>query len=370
MRGTSRYSQAGVDYTKLDRLKVRAQKSAQQTAQNIRDTEFKEDSSSRGESAYVLEHDTYYLALVQEGLGTKNLIADEVRSYSGKTHYDALAQDTVAMITNDLITVGARPLTVMQYLATGDSAWLNDEQRMKDLVRGWKKACDKVGATWGGGETPALKGIIEPTTIDLGGNAVGVIQPKSRLLSGAKIQVDDVMIGFASSGIHANGLSLARKIADELPQKYQTPLANGVTFGEELLKPTYLYSALLQDLFAADIELHYAVNITGHGWRKLMRSQRRLRYHVTFTPPVPKIFSFLQQHAQMSDQEMYATFNMGVGFVIYVAQKDAQEALKIANKHFKSWQLGVVEEAKKAGVFISPKKILFQDSDLQIRVKK
>src|SRR5258708_39976625 len=108
---TSQYSKSGVDYAKLDYLKLLAQKSSAQTGQNIHDTPFKENSESRGESAYLLEHQDYYLAFVQEGLGTKNLVANEVRVYSGKTHYDAVAKDTVASITNDLITVGARPLS-------------------------------------------------------------------------------------------------------------------------------------------------------------------------------------------------------------------------------------------------------------------
>lgn len=365
---SSSYSQSGVDYSKLDRLKVLAQQSAAQTSQNIEGTQFKEIPASRGESAYLLERHSYYLATVQEGLGTKSLVADEVRKFTGKTHYDALAQDTVAMITNDLITVGAKPLSVLQYLAVAESTWLDDEERMSDLVNGWRMACDNICATWGGGETPSLKGIIQAGTVDLAGSAVGIVEPKSRVLLGLKIQPGDIMIAFASSGIHANGLSLARATADFLPDRYQTKLTSGISFGEALLIPTTLYSPLLQELFEQNIELHYAVNVTGHGWRKLMRPTQSFLYQVETVPEIPEIFTFLQEKNNMSDQDMYATFNMGIGFVVYVAVKDAERALAIANTHLQAWQLGTIQTATTSSIVIAPKNIVYQSDDLNIRI--
>ncbi len=366
---SSQYSQSGVDYSKLDHLKLLAQESAAQTSKNIVGTAYIEHFSSRGESAYLLEHASHYIAFVQEGLGTKSLVADEVRKYTGKTHYDAIAQDTVAMIINDLISVGARPLSVFQYLSTGDPVWLTDEERLVDLVTGWKNACNAVGATWGGGETPGLKGVVEPNAVDLAGSAIGIVEPKSRVLLSEKIQDGDVMIGFESSGVHANGVSLLRKIADQLPKKYQTLLPSGTSFGEVILQPTLLYSAVLQEIFAANVELHYAVNVTGHGWRKLMRPKRNFHYDVEFAPEVPEIFPFIQQHAKMSDEEMYATYNMGVGFVVYAAAKDTEKILKISQQQkIQAWKLGSIKTAKHAMVTIKPKEITYHSEDLQIRM--
>src|SRR6185312_3058633 len=116
-----------------------------------------EIAASRGESAYVWEEKDSYRAIVVEGLGTKNLVADETRKFTNKTHYEAIAQDTVAMIVNDLVVVGADPQVVNAYFAIGNSDWFSDNERATDLVEGWAKACEMSGAVWGGGETPTLK---------------------------------------------------------------------------------------------------------------------------------------------------------------------------------------------------------------------
>ncbi len=362
----SAYAKSGVNYAQLDHLKISAQNAAKSTGENLMPTSYREVGSSRGESAYVIENHDHYLAIVQEGLGTKNLVADAVRSYTGRSFYDVLAIDTVAMIVNDLITVGARPLVVQQYLAVGNGKWLEDKERMYDLVNGWKQACDEVGASWGGGETPALSGVIKEEVVDLAGNAIGIIEPKERLLNGDRIQDGDVIIGFESSGIHANGISLARKLAEKLPKGYQTKLENGTTFGEALLVPTHLYSRLLQALFAAEIELHYCVNITGHGWRKLMRPTQAFRYQIHTIPPVPIILQFLQKQLKLSDQEAYATFNMGIGFCVYIPKQFSKQVIKIAKEHnFAAWELGTISAAK--AIEIDSLHVTYNQSDLQIR---
>ena len=135
------YSKSGVDYKLLDPAKRMAQDAGLQTKKILEGSEFSEVTQSRGETAYVIEGVDSYYAIVQEGLGTKNLVADEVRKITGKTYYDSIAYDTVAAIINDLITVGAKPISVLAYWAVGDSKWMKDEVRMKDLVNGWKRAC-------------------------------------------------------------------------------------------------------------------------------------------------------------------------------------------------------------------------------------
>src|SRR3989344_5600770 len=136
------YSKTGVNYSSLDPFKKLSQIHAKNTSINLTTSGFSEVTESRGESAYVWEEEDCYRAFVLEALGTKNLIADEMRKITGKTYYDQIAQDTVAMIVNDLIVVGADPQVVNAYFAVGDSDWFSDEERSKDLVEGWQRACN------------------------------------------------------------------------------------------------------------------------------------------------------------------------------------------------------------------------------------
>jgi phosphoribosylformylglycinamidine cyclo-ligase len=210
------YAGAGVNYDVMDPFKREAQLAARETARNItrlNNGEFCEVEASRGESAYLIEASDHYLAHVEEGLGTKNRIADAMYRLTGKSYYDQIAQDTVAMIVNDMATVGATPLSVAMHLAVGDSSWFDDEDRARDLIEGWKRACDLARCTWGGGETPTLRGIVNPGTVVLSGSAMGIVKPKERLIKG-DIEEGDVIIFVESNGIHANGLTLARAIGE------------------------------------------------------------------------------------------------------------------------------------------------------------
>lgn len=361
------YKQTGVDYDILDTVKRLAQIEAFTTRSNIKIKDFNDIEASRGESAYVIEADDCYFAMVSEGLGTKSLVADEMRKITGKTYYDSIAQDTVAMIINDLITVGAQPISILAYWAVGDSSWFADKKRSQDLVSGWKKACDFAGVSWGGGETPSLSGIVNPSTIDLAGSAWGIVSPKNRLVLGDNLSAGDAIILFESSGIHANGLTLARKLVTKLPNGYATKLPEGTMYGEELLKPTIIYSRLVQDMLCSGIDIHYMVNITGHGWRKLMRAKKILRYLIDKIPSVPAIFPFIQKNSGLSDCEMYATFNMGAGFAIFVAEKDTEKVLDFGKKHkIKAWLVGRVQKGQKE-VIIRPLDIIFKGEELQIR---
>lgn len=361
------YSQTGVNYQTMDPVKVLAQLRAKETSSNLNRFGMTEVGESRGESAYVWEEKESYKAFVIEGLGTKNLVADEVRKFTGKTHYDAIAQDTIAMIVNDLIVVGADPQVVNAYFAVGESSWFSDEERAKDLVEGWAKACHIAGAVWGGGETPTLKDVINPKTIDLGGSAIGIINPKDRLVLGDKLQAGDAIILIESSGIHANGTTLARTIASQLPEGYQTKVSDGKTFGESLLVPTHIYANLVRDCFVADADIHYMVNITGHGWRKLMRVKKEFSYVINDIPTVQPVFGFLQQHSGNDDQEMYGNFNMGAGFAIFVNQNDVKKILQAAEKNnLKAWNAGVVENGEKQ-LTIKPKNIVFKGESLKVR---
>ncbi|WIT11767.1 AIR synthase-related protein [Paucibacter sediminis] len=364
---TLSYEQAGVNYDLIDPLKVSAQRAAAATAVHMGEHGFSEVKASRGESAYVLDVGPFYLASIVECLGSKTLVADEMNKLTGKNYYDGIAQDTIAMAVNDLITVGATPLVVQAYWAAGGSDWFGNAERAQTLVAGWKKACDICQVSWGGGETPALAGIVEEGRIDLAASCTGIINPKSRLSVGDALAAGDAIVLLASSGIHANGLSLARKLVERLPQGYLTEVEPGLSYGEALLAPTVLYSPVTEALFKAGIQPHYCANITGHGWRKLLRHPAQFTYRIHTVPPVTPVLKFMQEHAKQDDREAYSTLNMGAGFAIFVAAEDAERTVAVAKAcGIEAWVAGALEEGPKQ-LLIEPLNIRFSDDDLQLR---
>lgn len=361
------YRQAGVDYDLIDPLKVAAQRAAAATAANLARHGFSEVQASRGESAYVVDVGPFYLASIVECLGSKALVADEMRRLTGRSHFDAIAQDTIAMAINDLITVGATPLVVQAYWAAGGSEWFADATRAQSLVAGWKQACDECGVAWGGGETPALAGIVEAGRIDLAASCTGLVNPKSRLTLGDKLGPGDAIVLLPSSGIHANGLSLARKLVERLPQGYLTEVQPGLSYGAALLAPTLLYSPVTEALHRAGVTPHYASNITGHGWRKLLRHPKALRYRVHTLPPVPSVLRFIQQHARQDDHEAYGTLNMGAGFALFIPAGQVEQTLRVArDQGMPATLAGVVEEGPKE-LLIEPLGLRFAGDELQLR---
>lgn len=361
------YDQTGVNYELIDPLKVAAQRAAAQTGAHMAGHGFSEVAASRGESAYVVDIGPMYLASIVECLGTKALLADEMARLTGKSYYDGIAQDTIAMAVNDLITVGATPLVVQAYWAAGGSDWFGDAQRAQALVAGWKRACDICKVAWGGGETPALAGVVADGRVDLAASCTGIISPKERLSVGDQLGAGDAIVLLASSGIHANGVSLARKLAERLPQGYLTDIGNGQTFGEALLAPTVLYSPVTEALAAQGIRPHYCANITGHGWRKLLRHPKPLTYRIAQVPPVSPVLAFMQKECQLDDHEAYGTLNMGAGFALFVAAKDAARVVEVAQGlGIPALVAGYVEEGPKQ-VLIEPIQVVYGADELQLR---
>jgi phosphoribosylformylglycinamidine cyclo-ligase len=361
------YEQSGVQYDLIDPLKVAAQRAAAATAAHLGAHGFAEVRESRGESAYVVDLGPFYLASIVECLGTKTLVADEMQRLTGHSYFAGIAQDTIAMAVNDLITVGATPLVVQAYWAAGGSDWFGDAQRAQALVEGWKAACDICKVAWGGGETPALAGIVEPGRIDLAASCTGLVKPKERLSLGDKLGPGDAIVLLASSGIHANGLSLARKLSERLPQGYLTEIEPGLRYGDALLAPTSLYSPVTEALWAAGLPVHYAANITGHGWRKLLRHPKALGYRIHTLPPVPTVLRFIQQQAQQDNTEAYGTLNMGAGFALFVPAADAARVVAVAQAcGIGAWVAGEVVSGPKR-LHIEPLDVHFEGADLQLR---
>lgn len=368
------YASTGVVYEELDPFKRMAQAAARATAMNFsmgnyrRDRpNFTEVSESRGESVYLLKSAHNYWAHLEEGLGTKNLVADEMYRLTGRSYYDNIGQDTVAMIVNDMITLGARPLSLAMHLAVGDSSWFKDEQRSRDLINGWKHACNLAQCAWGCGETPALKGVVMPNAVVLSGSAMGVIEPKKRRIMG-NIQDGDAIVFIESSGIHANGLTMARKIADELPDGYLTKLPNGRTYGDTLLDPTHIYVQAVEGCLDVNVDIHYAVNITGHGWRKLMRAKEPFAYIIEKLPIQLPIFDFIQEHGNVDEGEMYGNFNMGAGFALYVPESHVYKVMQVMTSlGYRAFRAGHIEKDDVKQVFIKPRCLLFGGETLAVR---
>jgi phosphoribosylformylglycinamidine cyclo-ligase len=359
-----------VEYDILDPFKINAQRAAASTAPNLKKYfgQF-EIAQTRGESAFVWDEGSKSGAMVAEGLGTKNLVADAMYEVTGRTYYDAIAQDTVAAIVNDLITVGAMPKVIMPHWAVAEGDWaVRNPQKAQDLIDGWERACNLAGAVWGGGETPQLKDILQPGTIELSGSASGEVNPPQHLAYGDKLQPGDKIIYLPSSGIHANGLTEARKIAQFLPDGYLSQLADGISYGETLLIPTPIYVDAIRSLLNAPVDIHYMVNITGEGWRKLMRADRDdLRYVISLPPQPQPVFAFIQEQAEYDDYKMYGTFNMGAGFAVYVAGNDLRLALgSLQDAGYAARLAGHVEEGPRQ-VIIEPKGIVFESDTLKIR---
>ncbi len=361
------YEQAGVQYDLIDPLKVAAQRAAAATGAHLAGHGFAEVAGSRGESAYVVDVGPFYLASIVECLGTKTLVADAMQRLTGKSYFGAIAQDTIAMAVNDLITVGATPLVVQAYWAAGGSAWFADAERAQALVAGWKQACDTCRVAWGGGETPALAGIVEAGRIDLAASCTGLVNPKPRLTLGETLGPGDAIVLLASSGIHANGLSLARKLAERLPAGYLTEVEPGLSLGDALLAPTTLYSPVTEALWAAGVKVHYAANITGHGWRKLLRHPKTLAYRIHTVPPVPPVLRFIQQQAGHDDAQAYGTLNMGAGFALFVSAAQAERCVQVARQAgVAAWVAGEVHAGPKA-LHIEPLGVHYSGDSLQLR---
>ncbi len=361
------YSQVGDNYETKDPIKKLAQEAARQTGKNLFKHGFSEITDTRGESAYVWQQNDVLMASVVEGLGTKNLVADEMRKITGKTYYDIIGHDTVATVINDLITVGAKPLVIHAYWAIEDNDWLQDKERMTDLITGWKNACDLSGASWGGGETATMKQIVIPGTSELAGSAIGIISSKKNLIISQNLKSNDRIILLKSNGVNANGISLTRAVAKKLSKGYAAKLSDGTFYGEALLTKTNIYAKLIQNLLEENINIHYISNITGHGLRKIMRAKENFTYIIEKIIDPQEIFLFIQKRANLSDKEMYGTYNMGMDYAIFLPEKDVKEAQKIIKENgFTSIDAGYIKKGERQ-VMIKPKKIIFKSETLNLR---
>jgi phosphoribosylformylglycinamidine cyclo-ligase len=275
-----------------------------------------------------------------DGVGTKLKLAMEL------TKHDTIGIDLVAMCVNDLIVAGAEPLYFLDYYATGHLSL----DMAEDVIKGIGEGCQQAGAALVGGETAEMPGMYEGDDYDLAGFCVGVVE-KTKILDGSKVAEGDVLIGLASSGPHSNGYSLIRKIIEVSGADLSKDF-HGRPLGETLLAPTRIYVKPLLALLA-EVDVHALAHITGGG---LLENLPRVMPEGTQAVidssawQRPAVFDWLQEKGNVDTQEMYRTFNCGVGMVVCVAASDVEQALAILSEQGETAAvIGTIESASDAG---------------------
>lgn len=267
-----------------------------------------------------------------DGVGTKILLAKELGDFSG------LGQDLVAMCVNDILCHGAKPLFFLDYLA---SARLEPDV-VVSLVESIARACTHAGCALIGGESAEMPGVYAPGDVDMAGFCVGIVE-RSKIIDGTTIEAGDVLIGLASSGVHSNGYSLIRKLFLEL---YPDELAS---FAEELLRPTHLYTEPLAALWKK-VGVKGMAHITGGGFFENIPRMlpKGLSFDVdTRTWPRSALYQKIAQLSQLDEEELFSTFNMGIGMVIALSPDELEAAHQILNETgWEAYTIGVVVEGE------------------------
>ncbi len=273
-------------------------------------------------------NDDLGIAIATDGVGTKILIAQQM------DRYDSVGIDCVAMNANDIICVGARPLSMVDYIAVQQL----DDRQLNELASGLREGARLAGLNIPGGEIAQVREMIHGTRdgrgFDLVGTCIGTVQP-DRMIVGAGIGSGDVVVGLASSGIHSNGFTLARHalfgrgglaIDDDLAEV-------GRCVGDELLEPTAMYVSAAMAMLESDASILSLAHITGDGLLNLSRVQAEVGFVIEAPLPPPPIFSAIEERGDVAVEEMYTVFNMGVGFCVVTNAGDADRVVEIANQH-------------------------------------
>ncbi|MDY6893303.1 MAG: phosphoribosylformylglycinamidine cyclo-ligase [Chloroflexota bacterium] len=268
------------------------------------------------------------LAISTDGVGTKILVARMMNKY------DTVGIDCIAMNVNDIICVGAEPIALVDYLGIQEANAELVEQISKGLHDGAKTARISIP----GGELAQIPEMLTDelpgVAFDLVGTAIGSVH-LDRVINGRGIADHDLIIGLRSSGIHSNGLTLARRALFEMGgfgvDTFRDEL--GRTVGEELLEPTVIYVPPIMEMLNSEIEVKALAHITGDGLMNLTRVESQVGFVIDNLPEPQPIFSLIQRCGTIQDEEMFRVFNMGIGFCIVVPERDADRVLNIAGKH-------------------------------------
>ena len=289
-----------------------------------------------GHYAGLIDLGDFALAITTDGVGSKVLIANEME------RWNTIGIDCIAMNVNDLIAIGVEPLAFVDYLAMDTP----DEKITTQIGEGLARGAELANISIVGGETATLPDVVKG--FDLAGTAIGWVK-KDGIIGGEKIEIGDRILGLPSSGIHSNGLTLARKVV-ERSHKYTdpTPFDPGMSLGDELLTPTKIYTEVLKAIEGC--EVRGLAHITGSG---LLKLKRITDLGFNFTDPLKpqKIFDFIQGEGDVDDLEMYKTFNMGMGFLLVLPGDEADKARGLIGGE-------IVGEIVKEGVFVGDLKVV------------
>ncbi|MBP8828711.1 MAG: phosphoribosylformylglycinamidine cyclo-ligase [Desulfobacter sp.] len=273
-----------------------------------------------------------------DGVGTKLKIAFQMDKH------DTIGIDLVAMCVNDIIVQGAKPLFFLDYLAMGKL----DNSVAEKIIRGIAEGCTEAGCALIGGETAEMPGMYQDGEYDLSGFSVGIVD-NNKIIDGSYIRPGHKLIGIASSGVHSNGFSLVRKVFfDKCRYDVNTRLADlDTTLGEELLKPTIIYVSTILSLLR-DLPIHGLVHITGGGIdeniiRVIPQTCKAVIHKGSWQ--IPPIFNIIQREGNVPEHDMHRTFNNGIGMVMVVPEKSAQEVMdRLVAMEEKAYFIGEILE--------------------------
>ena len=356
----SAYAKAGVDYTKMEPFKMAMVEAGKKTLSfpNKRGVFINEDAAHAHGAVFEYRgSEPHIWCKTQEDLGNKNWIAEWMYQETGKSYYDSIAIDTALIVVNDVIAQGAMPVVFTDQLEASDSSWYADETRAKDFASGLLKICEEVGMALPAGESASVKYIVNPREpvkeiATLSGSCTGIIAPKERLVTGKKLAVGDHIIAVASSGLHANGISLVIQKGLELPEKFLTKLPNGHTLGEEALIPTRSYVALIEALMEAHANMHALLPGTGDAIGKIAFDKRPFTYRLHSWLEVPPLFSYFRDELKVPMQDLLKTFNWGAGYYIFAPGEEVQNIIAIGEKAgYTLADVGTVENGERQTIF-------------------
>ena len=269
-----------------------------------------------------------------DGVGTKLKLAMEMN------RHDTIGIDLVAMCVNDIIVQGAEPLFFLDYYATGHL----EVDVAADVVKGIAEGCVQAGAALSGGETAEMPGMYSEGDYDLAGFCVGVVD-KDNMLDGSQVGAGDCLIGLASSGPHSNGYSLIRKVLEVSGASLSDSLGDK-TLGDALLEPTRIYVKALLDMLSK-LPVHGLAHITGGG---LTENLPRVMPESTVATidasswEMPEVFNWLQQNGNITNEEMWRTFNCGIGMVVILPEAEAGAAIDLMKQHdIQAWKIGQIK---------------------------
>nr|WP_222941648.1 phosphoribosylformylglycinamidine cyclo-ligase [Xenorhabdus sp. TS4] len=271
-----------------------------------------------------------------DGVGTKLRLAMDLK------RHDTIGIDLVAMCVNDLVVQGAEPLFFLDYYATGKL----DVDTAASVITGIAEGCKQAGCALVGGETAEMPGMYHGEDYDVAGFCVGVVE-KSEIIDGSQVQTGDALIALASSGPHSNGYSLIRKILEVSQVDPETTELEGKPLADHLLTPTQIYVKSILELIEK-VDVHAIAHLTGGGfWENIPRvlpenMQARIKAD---SWQWPAIFTWLQQAGNVSEHEMYRTFNCGVGMIIALPQSQVEQAISyLTTSGENAWQIGTIVE--------------------------